>query len=85
MRDCVVHNQLKVLFEILIGRWGDGYEKLGIVEEDAWDVVIKQVKSNGRLTSPVGLPDASRTMTPPSTFSGRGEMSSRTFEFTQIA
>jgi hypothetical protein len=85
MGDSIVYNQLKVLFEVPIGRWGNGDEKLGIVEKDAWDAVIVQIRSNDRFTSPVGLPDASRTMTPPSTFSGRGEMSSRTFEFTQIA
>jgi len=35
MRDSVVYNQLKVLFEVLIGWWGSGDEKLGIVEKDA--------------------------------------------------
>lgn len=35
MRDSVVYNQLKVFFEVLIGRWGNGDEKLGIVEKDA--------------------------------------------------
>jgi len=35
MRDCVVYNQLKVLVEVLIGRWGNRDEKLGIVEKDA--------------------------------------------------
>jgi hypothetical protein len=35
MRDSVIYNQLKVLFEVLIGRWGNGDEKLSIVEKDA--------------------------------------------------
>ena len=35
IRDSVVYNQLKVLFEVLIGRWGNGDEILSIVEKDA--------------------------------------------------
>jgi hypothetical protein len=35
MRDSVIYDQLKALFEILVGRWGDRDEKLGIVEKDA--------------------------------------------------
>ena len=35
--------------------------------------------------TPVGFPEASLTIAPPSTWSGRGEISSRTFELTQIA
>lgn len=34
MGDGVVYRQLKVLFEVLIGRWGNGDEKLGVVEKD---------------------------------------------------
>jgi len=35
MRDSIIYNQLKVLFEVLIGRWRNGDEKLGVVEKDA--------------------------------------------------
>jgi hypothetical protein len=35
MQDSVVYNQLKVLLEVLVGRWGNGDEKLGIVEKDS--------------------------------------------------
>ena len=35
MRDSVIYNQLKALFEVLKGRWGDRDEKLSIVEKDA--------------------------------------------------
>jgi hypothetical protein len=35
MRDSVVYYQLKVLFEVLVGRWGNVDEKLGVVEKDA--------------------------------------------------
>jgi hypothetical protein len=35
MGDSIIYNQLKVLFEVLIGRWGNGDEKLGVVEKYA--------------------------------------------------
>ena len=34
MRDSIANYQLKVLFEVFIGRWWNGDKKLGIVEKD---------------------------------------------------
>jgi len=47
MGDRVVYNQLEALFEVLIRRLGDCNEELGIVEEDAWNVLMCAYQTRG--------------------------------------
>lgn len=81
---CVFYGGSEPLLELFVCRLGADDEVLGVVEEDAYTRKGQlRAGCNGELRAPVGLPNESRTMTPPSTSVGRGSIERSTAWDTQ--